>query len=191
MKRNLRILTAALLCAVMILSLCACGGKKEEEVVITDALELLGTVWSGYADSDKFPAAGGDYSEENMKTDEPGRFGVEDKEALEYLLCVPESGAALIDDAATLTHMMNTNTFTAGALHCTDGADTAKLAELIKTELENRHWMCGFPERLVILTSGQYVVSVYGNESLVNTFRDKFVAAHSGASTVYDEAIGA
>ena len=37
----------------------------------------------------------------------------------------------------------------------------------------------------------QYVVSVYGNESLVNTFRDKFVAAHSGTSTVYDEAIGA
>ena len=45
--------------------------------------------------------------------------------------------------------------------------------------------------KIVILTSGQYVVSVYGNESLVNTFRDKFVAAHSGASTVYDEAIGA
>ena len=57
--------------------------------------------------------------------------------------------------------------------------------------MQGKQWMCGFPERLVILTSGQYVVSVYGNESLVNTFRDKFVAAHSGASTVYDEAIGA
>ncbi len=57
--------------------------------------------------------------------------------------------------------------------------------------MQGKQWMCGFPDKLVILTSGQYVVSVYGNESLVNTFRDKFVAAHSGASTVYDEAIGA
>ena len=61
----------------------------------------------------------------------------------------------------------------------------------IRSAVQGKQWMCGFPERLVILTSGQYVVSVYGNESLVNTFRDKFVAAHSGASTVYDEAIGA
>ena len=189
MKITLKMLTAALLCAAMILSLCACGGKKEEEVVITDALELLNTVWSSYADSDKFPAAGGDYSEENMKTDEPGRFGVEDKEALEYLLCVPESGAALIDDAATLTHMMNTNTFTAGALHCTDGADTAKLAELIKTELENRHWMCGFPDKFVIYSVGSYVVSVYGKNEPISTFMEKLTEAYPTAELLYEQAI--
>ena len=45
-------LFSILIAATLLLSLCACGGKKEEEVVITDALELLGTVWSGYADSD-------------------------------------------------------------------------------------------------------------------------------------------
>ena len=85
--------------------------------------------------------------------------------------------------------MLNANTFTAAAYHAT--GDAQALATELRDAVQANRWMCGFPERLVILTSGQYVVSVYGNESLVNTFRDKFVAAHSGASTVYDEAIGA
>ena len=72
-----------------------------------------------------------------------------------------------------------------------DASNVSTVAADIRSAVQGKQWMCGFPEKLVILTSGQYVVSVYGNESLVNTFRDKFVAAHSGASTVYDEAIGA
>ena len=78
-----------------------------------------------------------------------------------------------------------------GAFHVSDASNVSTVAADIRSAVQGKQWMCGFPERLVILTSGQYVVSVYGNESLVNTFRDKFVAAHSGASTVYDEAIGA
>lgn len=78
-----------------------------------------------------------------------------------------------------------------GAFHVSDAGNVSTVAADIRSAVQGKQWMCGFPERLVILTSGQYVVSVYGNESLVNTFRDKFVAAHSGASTVYDEAIGA
>ena len=50
--------------------------------------------------------------------------------------------------------------------------------------------MCGFPDKLVIVTLDQYLVSLYGNEDLVNTFRDKLTASYSAASVVYDEAIG-
>ena len=98
---------------------------------------------------------------------------------------------SLIDGAASLVHMMNLNTFTCGAFHVSDAGNVSTVAADIRSAVQGKQWMCGFPDKLVIFTSGQYVVSVYGNESLVNTFRDKFVAAHSGASTVYDEAIGA
>ena len=98
---------------------------------------------------------------------------------------------SLIDGAASLVHMMNLNTFTCGAFHVSDADNVSTVAADIRSAVQGKQWMCGFPDKLVIFTSGQYVVSVYGNESLVNTFRDKFVAAHSGASTVYDEAIGA
>ena len=51
--------------------------------------------------------------------------------------------------------------------------------------------MCGFPDKLVIVTVGQSVFSVYGNEELVNTFRDKLLASYPTATAVYDEAINA
>jgi len=49
--------------------------------------------------------------------------------------------------------------------------------------------MCGFPDKLVIFTYDQYVVSLYGDEELVNTFRDKFTATYSDSTIAYDEAI--
>ena len=52
-----------------------------------------------------------------------------------------------------------------------------------------RRRLCGFPDKLVVLTYDQYVVSLYGAEDLVDTFRDKFTAAYSDASVAYDEAI--
>lgn len=155
----------------------------------TGALSLLTSVWSTYSEDDKFPAAGGDA--EHAVDGAPGSFDVSNADNLTYQLTFPSADVSLIDGAASLVHMMNLNTFTCGAFHVSDAGNVSTVAADIRSAVQGKQWMCGFPERLVILTSGQYVVSVYGNESLVNTFRDKFVAAHSGASTVYDEAIGA
>ena len=49
--------------------------------------------------------------------------------------------------------------------------------------------MCGFPDKLVIVTLDQYVISMYGHEELINTFRDKLQAAYSSAAIAYEEAI--
>lgn len=34
-----------------------------------------------------------------------------------------------------------------------------------------RQWMCGFPDKLVVISVDDYLVSVFGNEELVNTFK--------------------
>ena len=44
-------------------------------------------------------------------------------------------------------------------------------------------------DKLVVLTMGQFVVSVYGAEDLVDTFRDKLQNCFSSAAVVYDEPI--
>lgn len=155
----------------------------------TGALSLLTSVWSTYSEDDKFPAAGGDA--EHSVDGAPGSFDVSNADNLTYQLTFPSADVSLIDGAASLVHMMNLNTFTCGAFHVSDAGNVSTVAADIRSAVQGKQWMCGFPDKLVIFTSGQYVVSVYGNESLVNTFRDKFIAAHSGASTVYDEAIGA
>ena len=69
-------------------------------------------------------------------------------------------------------------------------ADNLNFLLTLRDAIQNKQWMCGFPDKLVIATLGNYVVSVYGDEELVNTFRDKLQAAYSDAAIAYDEMIG-
>ena len=117
--------TALMLALMMSLSLVACGNKtdsKGDQPAAPDsALDLLEKVWSTYTDDEKFPTSGGDYSEANSKEDAPGVYDLTDRAAVDSALGLPET--AKVDQAASLVHMMNQNTFTAAAYHCTDDAD--------------------------------------------------------------------
>ena len=184
------------LAAMLTLSLAACGTKNDSKgdqpAAPASALDLLEKVWSTYTDDEKFPAAGGDY--ETSVDDAPGAFDPSNADNLNFLLTVPTEDASLIDDAASLMHMMNANTFTCGAFHAANAEDVSSIVEEAAKEIRDyimaKQWMCGFPDKLVIATLGNYVVSVYGDEELVNTFRDKLQAAYSDAAIAYDEMIG-
>lgn len=156
---------------------------------VDDALTILNAIWNTYSDEEKFPAAGGD--SEHAVDGAPGSFDASNADSLSYLLTFPADDASLIDSAASLVHMMNLNTFTCGAFHVADANNVARLADDLRTTIQAKHWMCGFPDKLVIVTVGQSVFSVYGNEELVNTFRDKLLASYPTAAAVYDEAINA
>ena len=105
------------------------------------------------------------------------------------MLGFPAADADKLTDAASLSHMMNANTFTAGAFHVTNSSDVDTVVSDLKDNIMNRQWMCGFPDKLVVLTLGDYVVSCFGAEELVDEFSEKVTAAFSGASVVCDEAI--
>ena len=138
---------ALALAALMALSLAACGNKtdsKGDQAATPDsALDLLEKVWGTYTENEKFPASGGDYSEENNKEDAPGVYDLTDRAAVNSSLGLPET--AKVDQAASLVHMMNQNTFTAAAYHCTDDADA--LASALRDNIQQRQWMCASPIR--------------------------------------------
>lgn len=163
--------------------------EDKPAAAVDDALTILNAIWNTYSDEEKFPAAGGD--SEHAVDGAPGSFDVSNADSLSYLLTFPADDASLIDSAASLVHMMNLNTFTCGAFHVADANNVARLADDLRTTIQAKHWMCGFPDKLVIVTVGQSVFSVYGNEELVNTFRDKLLASYPTAAAVYDEAINA
>ena len=163
--------------------------EDKPAAAVDDALTILNAIWNTYSDEEKFPAAGGD--SEHAVDGAPGSFDVSNADNLSYLLTFPADDASLIDSAASLVHMMNLNTFTCGAFHVADANNVARLADDLRTTIQAKHWMCGFPDKLVIVTVGQSVLSVYGNEELVNTFRDKLLASYPTAAAVYDEAINA
>ena len=163
--------------------------EDKPAAAVDDALTILNAIWNTYSDEEKFPAAGGD--SEHAVDGAPGSFDVSNADSLSYLLTFPADDASLIDSAASLVHMMNLNTFTCGAFHVADANNVARLADDLRTTIQAKRWMCGFPDKLVIVTVGQSVFSVYGNEELVNTFRDKLLTSYSAAAAVYDEAINA
>ena len=185
---------ALLLAAVMVLSLAACTDKGSEGGATSpsgaqtnqpkSALEILEKVWSKYSADEKFPATGG--SEKHMKEDMPGKFDVSDAEALDFELGFPKANASEIDDAASLMHMLNQNNFSCGVYHVKDSGNVEALAGKIKENILARQWLCGFPEKLVILTVGDYIVSVFGAGELTDTFIAKLSAEYSSAKQLFD-----
>lgn len=192
MKRLLAIFLASLLT----LSLAACGEKENpndsgssNESSVKSPLELLTTVWNSYGDDDKFPVAGGDMSEENMTMDAPGKFGVNDTASLDTTFGFPAAFAEKIDDAASLVHMMNANTFTCGAFHVKNAKDTSDISAAIKDNIMQREWICGFPDKLVIMKVDDYIISFFGENETVDTFKTKLTETYTSAETLCDEPI--
>ena len=185
-------ITSLALALALALTLTACGKKDNtagngDSSVPADATALLTAVWDAHSDDEKFPAAGGDY--ENPVEDAPGAVSIADADNLNYMLTLPVEDAGKIDGAASLSHMMNANTFTAGAFHVTNSSDVDTVVSDLKDNIMNRQWMCGFPDKLVILTLGDYVISCYGAEDLVDQFSEKVTEAFADAAVVCDEAI--
>ena len=179
-----------LLVAMLGMCLAACGGGNKNAGIteVADATEILTTVWGTYEEDEMFAAAGGD--SENMSMEGPAKFDVSKVEELDYLLNFPAGMADKIDDAASLMHMMNANTFTAGAYHVTDAGDVATVKAAIEDKVMNNHWMCGFPETLIIVQVGDnYLVSAYGNGELIENFKTKLVNTYANAEVVVEESL--
>lgn len=193
-----------LLTGLMTISILACGNQTNNQTNtssesadqtitsnnnISDAVSLLTTVWDSYQEDEKFSVVGGDFSEENQTMNGPGKYSLEDSAALDSSLAFPADSIAQIDDAASLVHMMNANTFTCGAFHVIDSNNLSSLAASIKENIANRQWMCGFPDKFVILTVDDYILTMFGEEQLIDTFKEKLTTAYSSVTIIFEEPI--
>lgn len=189
---------ATLLTMTLALSLAACGNKpdtsannsqSESKTSPQDALTLLNTVWDNYKEDEKFPATGGDMTDENMTVNAPGKFGTDDSETLDTTFGFPVASADEIDDVASLIHLMNANTFTCGAFHVKDMENISEITTALKDNILHRQWVCGFPDQLVIVTIDDYIVSFFGENEIVAVFKTNLMAAFDSAQIVCDEPI--
>lgn len=156
---------------------------------VASAVALLTQVWSRYSDSDKFPTVGGGPEGDDMTENAPGVFDIGDADVLDSRLVFPAASAGKIDSAASLMHMMNANTFTCGAFHAANAGDVAGLCAAIRDNVKQRQWMCGFPEKLVIVTVDDYIVSFFGSGGLTETFKTQLTAAYPAAEVYCDEPV--
>ena len=116
----------------------------------------------------------------------PGNVDMTTSDYLQYNLLVPEAQWASVTEAASLIHAMNANTFTCGAYKV---ADVAAFAEAMKEAILNNQWMCGFPERLLVVNVGGVVVVAFGVNDAMTPFQTHLAEAYAGAETLIDEPI--
>ena len=206
-NKNLRVVVAVLSAAVLVTGLCACGGKNAgetenqsgtqtetqegtaEKVDAADATDLFTKVWDSFdAESEKFAAIGG--SVENPVDNAPGQFPVDNAENLDASLGFPTAQVANIDDAASLMHMMNANTFTGAVYHLADSQKQEEVALALKDNIMQRQWLCGAPERMTIWSVGnEYVVCVFGIEQNVSVFKTRLEGIYENAEVLFDESL--
>lgn len=184
-------LVALMLAMALTFSLTACGGNTNTETAKDEtegktAVDILNDVWAAYKENEKFAISGGDY--ENMVEGAAGNVDVTNEETLDGFLGFPAGSAGMIDDGACLMHMMNQNTFTAAVYRVTDASNVPTVAESVKENILNRHWLCGFPDDLVIYSVGQNFLAVaFGTDMNVDAFEDHLQEVYKSATLLYDE----
>lgn len=184
-------LVAVMLMLTLTMGLTACGGEKVSDTTKDDtegktAVDIFTDVWAAYGEDEKFAISGGDY--ENMISDAPGTVDVSNAEALNVLLGFPTESAELVDDGASMMHMMNQNSFTASIYHLTDAENVQTLADALKETIMDRQWMCGFPDDLVIYSVGEeYVAAAFGLEENIDSFQSHLEETYESSVLLYDE----
>ncbi len=212
-------LIALLLALVLVVGLVACAAKNDapvvedeivdapvendapvedapvEDVPVEDApvadnyaVTVLETIWSVYADDQKFAIFGG--NPETAVMDAPGAYDV--AAGADYLASYLQMTADQltgVDQAATMLHMMNANSFTSVVLQLNEEQTVEAFAQTVRDSIQNGQWICGFPEQLIIADVNGYVLVAYGVSDLMNTFEANLAAAFDGAEILYQEAI--
>lgn len=178
--------------------LAGCGGKTEITTPTTvpttpaaaepgSALEILETVWGSYAEDERFPATGGTMGE--TITEGPGAYTTLD-ETLTYTLLIPADQLGNVTEAASLMHMMNSNTFTCGAYRLAEGVTAESFAGTMKDAIRNNQWMCGFPDSLLIQQVGErFVVVAFGHDEIMDVFKIHLVEGYPDSQTLVEEPI--
>ena len=167
--------------------------KKETPVTPTyaNALDLYNKIWGTYTDDEKFPSGGGDVDHNSYEG--PGAFDIEkNKESIQVNTHITDELLGTVtNDAATLMHMMNTNTFSSAIFHLKDASTAESFAKEYEKAVQNTRWMCGFPERVVVVSIDEYVIVACGHDDLINKFKAKCLAVDSSAKLLIDNAIDA
>lgn len=160
--------------------------STDNKIQITDANEILQKTWSQYEDNEKFAAVGGHYS--GYTDNAPAKYDISQVADIEAVFCIPTEVVAMFDDAASLQHGMNVNNFSAMACHIKDGADMQVIIDAIKEKTVGNQWICGHPDRLIIVTIGdEYLVTAFGNGEIVDNFQSKLLGVYEEAELAVDQ----
>ncbi len=133
------------------------------------------------------PDSGEEFSYE-MPVSGPGAIDLADTDTLAMTL-LPADNADKLNSAAIFFNMMNMNNGTFSAFELKDGADAETIADVLKGAITGNQWMCGFPERYLIVNVDGVIISAFGLGDATNALKDAIAETFAGAVVIYDEAL--
>ncbi len=146
--------------------------ETTEEVVelpYKNAAELLQIIFDGYnaaqaTDETKLWVGGGNINNfDTVNPEGPAAFVALADDDYEQNLAVPTSEVVKIASAASMFNLMNTNNFNCYTIQFNAGTDVDATIETIKANILARQWICGSPEKLVIVKMpGDCILVVWG-----------------------------
>ena len=189
-----KLISLALVLAMALSVLAGCGatpdngGASNETAAPASALEVLENIWNKYGEDEMFPVIGGNM--ENPVDGAPGNYDMAYAENLPYNLIIPAEELGNVTEAASMIHMMNANTFTAGVVKLADGVDVAAFAATMHDALVNNQWMCGMPEYMVIADmGGSYLLVAFGVNDAMTPFQAHMAEAYADVTPLYSESM--
>lgn len=158
----------------------ATGDEIKDYYVCTDTEEKV------YVDEE----TGEEFSYEGPKAG-VSAIDLSSEENALYMTYLPTDLAEKLESAAIFFNMQNGNTGgTFGAFELKDDADMQTIADALKDALANNFWMCGTPDRYLIVNVDGMIISAFGGTDPINAMKDAIVATYENAVVLYDEAIG-
>lgn len=133
-----------------------------------DALAVLDAIWNQYPDEDKFSVLGG--NRDAIVEGKPGAFDLSATVELTNSLLLPAEEIPNLQSAASLIHMLNGNTFTAAVFQTSTDLDI--LNQTMIDTANATQFICGAPERLVVLKVGNYLIMAFGTDDLTEAFQN-------------------
>ena len=149
------------------------------------ASDLINAIWNAIPEDNKFFAMGGDWN--NIADNAAGVYGLEDQEAITATLLIPADQIANVEEAASLMHAMMANNFTCGAFKVT--GDKAAFADAMHNAVVNNQWICGMPEKMIVVEIGEYVLVAFGINDAINPFETALSTVYADATVKYSEEI--
>ena len=184
-KVIMSIVAVALVVAIGVIAVgCGNGAAKME---FTDTADVINKVVDTYTEENKFFAVGGDI---NTPVDgKAGLMNLADTEVVNSMLHTNDELLADVDEVASFVHAMNANTFTSGAFKLKSAGDAESFAASLKESVLATQWMCGFPEKIVIVNvnGGDYVVYAIGNGEAIDYFKTQLTTVMGESAVVVTE----
>jgi hypothetical protein len=152
----------------------------------SNSAKILQKIWDLYSEEERFAAYGG--AVEQSVADGPGDLDLSMTEELTSRYMLPADQLSLLQEGASLVHLMNNNIFTAVVVQVKENAQD--LAKSWRSSIQATRWICGQPDRLILAQPGNgYLLMAFGSQDAMSVFKEKLMQAYSGVTMLYEEAI--